>query len=382
MEIDYINGVKTDKIFGMSKYQMEIMKRIDVDLNVIEYDSLMHYFDKKFSNTSKSVSTKQTRSKTGSTDTIINRAKSTLKAIDKRRYINKVKKSIKKGNIKHVTSQELAYLLNELDLDKSIVTCYDLIPWVYDGERSKIWKENMEGLKKADRIITISRFSKSEIMEHLKYPAERIKIVYPGVDHSIYKLNRDKKILTGLDIGDTDKVVLYVGSETSRMNVDILLKAFSALKKQMPNVKFVKIGESQSYGARENIVKLINQLKLQDDVIFTGYVSEKDMPKWYNSADVLVYPCDYAGFGLPPLEAMSCGTPVITSNTSSLPEVVGEDGLMVDPKDHISMAEKIRKVLTDDQLSDKMVSIGLERSKNFSWDEAAKRTLEEYDAMI
>lgn len=382
MEIDYINGIRTDKIFGMSKYQMEIRKRIHADLNMIEYDSLMYYFEKKFSDSSKPMSNKQTHSKIGSTDKIITHAKNTLKTIDKYRYISKVKASIKNGNIKHITSQELAYLLNDVDLERSVVTCYDLIPWVYNGERSKIWKENMRGLMKADLIITISKFSKREIMEYLKYPEDRIKIVYPGVDHSVYKINRDKKILNSLKIGDNDKVVLYVGSETPRMNVDVLLKAFALLKKNLPNVKFVKIGESQSYGARENIVKLINQLDIKDDVIFTGYVSEDDMPKWYNSADILVYPCDYAGFGLPPLEAMSCGTPVITSNTSSLPEVVGPEGLMVDPKDHRVMAEKLEHVLANDEISDELVSNGLERAKNFSWDEAARITMETYEGMI
>ena len=106
------------------------------------------------------------------------------------------------------------------------------------------------------------------------------------------------------------------------------------------------------------------------------------MPKWYNAADILVYPCDYAGFGLPPLEAMACGTPVITSNTTSLPEVVGDAGIMIDPQDFELMANKMYDVLTDNKLKDNMINNGLERSKLFNWDDSAKKTLEIYNTMM
>ena len=132
MEIDYINGPKTDKIFGMSKYQMEIHKRLDVNLNVIEYNSLTHFFEKKYSDDSKS--------RTDSPDSInipflsrslnyiMDIGKITLKTIDKYRYIPIVKNKVKEGNIKHITSQELAFLLNSVNFENVIVTCYDLIP--------------------------------------------------------------------------------------------------------------------------------------------------------------------------------------------------------------------------------------------------------------
>ena len=93
----------------------------------------------------------------------------------------------------------------------------------------------------------------------------------------------------------------------------------------------LKIGNSQSFGARKQLLNYITDMGLQKDVIFIGYVPEEELPKWYNASDFLVYPCLYAGFGLPPLEAMACGTPVISSNTSSLPEVIGDAGIMVDP---------------------------------------------------
>jgi glycosyltransferase involved in cell wall biosynthesis len=386
MEIDYINGPKTDKIFGMSKYQMEIVKRLDIELNMVEYNSLTHYFEKKYSNDPKSLknhsdtinSPNHNDTLARSLNTIMDMGIKTLKTIDKYRYIQIVKNNVKQDNIKHITSQELAFLLNSVKLKNNIVTCYDLIPWVYNNERSWIWKENMKGLKKADNIITISEFSKDEIVKYLKYPEDRIEIVYPGVDHSVYYKKRDREILRKHNIQDNEKIVLYVGSETPRQNVPVLIEAFSMLKKIIPNIKLIKIGESQSYGARRKILNLIMKLDLVEDIIFPGYVPEEELPLWYNASDILVYPCDYAGFGLPPLEAMACGTPVITSNTSSLPEVVGNGGIMVDPHDVEAMALHMHNVLTQDDLNKKLVEHGLKRSKLFTWDKAAKETQKIY----
>ncbi len=387
MEIDYINGPRTDKIFGMSKYQMEIFKRIEgVEWNIIKYNSMTQLIEKKYKDNLKSNpdishddlnSLSQTKTKTP--NFFVDMGKKTLKAIDKHRYIRTVKNKVKDGNVKHITSQEFAYIQNSLEMDKTIVTCHDLIPWVYEKDRSALWKDNIYGLKKANAIITVSEFSKNEIIKHLNYPAENIHIVKDAVDHSIYYENRDKQILNNLDILNHQKVVLYVGSETPRQNVPVLIKAFARLKKKFPDIKLVKIGESQSYGARENILNLINDLHLQKDVIFVGYVTEEDMPRWYNAADILVYPCEYAGFGLPPLEAMACGTPVITANTTSLPEVVGDAGIMIDPQDHDLMANKMYEILTNNGLREDLVKKGIEKANLFSWGKSAKETFKIYN---
>ena len=383
MEIDYINGPKTDKVFGMSKYQAEILKRLDVAVNMIEYDSSIIFFEKRYSgdsNSSKNFSNKTRSSniQTRSINFIMNMAKKTLKTLDTYRYVQIVKNKVKEDNIKHITSQEVAYIQNSLEMDKTVVTCHDLIPWIYDKDRSKFWKDNIEGLKKADAIITVSEFSKKEIIKYLDYPPQNIHIVEDAVDHSIYYEKRDKEILKTFNIQD-QKVVLYVGSETPRQNVPLLLKAFAQIKTKISDIKLLKIGESQSYGARENILEVINNLGLQEDVIFVGYVPEEEMPKWYNASDVLVYPCDYAGFGLPPLEAMACGTPVITSNTTSLPEVVGDAGIMINPKDVELMADKMYEVLTDSTLNKNMTIKGLKRAKLFNWDESAQKTKKIYE---
>lgn len=349
MEIDYINGLKTTEIFGRSKYQKEIHERLkNVKLNVIEYTPIV-----------------KVRGVNIATKYLL--------------YPHIVKKKVKGGNVKHITSQELAYLLDLTKLEKTIVTCYDLIPWIYERNRSLKWRLNMAGLKKADRIITISEFSKSEIIKYLGYPEDKIRVIYPAVDHNHYHERRDKEILNRFSISENDKIVLYVGSEQPRQNLPFLIKGFSKLKKMLPDIKLLKIGNSQWRGARGELLKLIKELNLQNDVIFVGYVPEEELPKFYNAADLFVYPCLYTGWSLPCLEAMACGTPVITSNVSVLPEVVGDGGITVDPYDIDGLANMVYKVLTDDSLKENLIRKGLERAKWFTWDRAAKDTLKVYE---
>jgi glycosyltransferase involved in cell wall biosynthesis len=385
MKIDYINGPKTVKIFGMSKYQMEINKRLDVELNLIEYDSIMQNLEKRFTPSSQSSKSYLDNNPTKSThdskikNFIVEMGRNTLKNIDRNRYKLLVKNSIKKNSIKHITSQEFAYLLNSIIMKRNVITCYDLIPWSFEKNRSKLWKDNMAGLKKAEQIITISEFSKLEIIKYLKYPEDRIKVIYPGVDNFRYHNQEHTNIIKKLNLPEGLKFILYVGSETPRQNLPLLLNAFAKLKKKMKGVKLLKIGDPQGYGARGKLLKLINNLGLQNDVIFLGYVSESELPEWYKSVDILIYPCLYAGFGLPPLESMACGTPVITSNTSSLPEVVSDAGIMVDPHDFDSLALKMYEVLTNNSLRNELVKKGIKQAKLFTWEKAAKETNKVYE---
>lgn len=342
MEIDYINGLKTDEIFGMSKYQRKIHERIiDIKLNHIEYPMI-------------------------SKKRIINDAVKYLV------YPFIVKRKVRKNNIKHVTSQDLAYLLKLVKLEKTIVTCFDLIPWVYDNEQLPTSKLKIKGLKKAERIITISEYSKKDIIKHLGYPENKISIVYPAVDHDIYYVKRDREIIKKLGILDTHKVILYVGSEQPRKNVPFLLEAISQLKKRIPEIKLLKIGNSQVPGAREKLLELIETLGLQEEVIFVGYVSENDITKYYNGADLFVYPSLYEGFGMPPLEAMACGTPVVTSNVTSLPEVVADAAITIDPHEVNAFVEAMYNVLTDEKLRENMIDKGLKRAQLFNWERSAE----------
>lgn len=290
-----------------------------------------------------------------------------------------IKTKSKKDNITHLTSEDLAYLLNFLKFKKTIITCHDLIPWVYQKKHHSLFlKLNIKGLKKADRIITVSEFSKKDIIKYLRYPKDRIDVINDAVDHNRYYQKRDKSILNKYNISKNEKVILYVGSEQKRQNIPFLLESFCELKKILPEVKLLKIGNSQKSKSENNLLDLIKKLGLEKEVVFTGLVSEEELPKWYNAADLLVYPCLYAGFGLPPLEAMACGTPVITSNLTSLPEVVGNAGIMVDPRNKDQLVRAMHEVLTNKNLRDSLVKKGLKKAETFNWEKSAEETLAVY----
>jgi glycosyltransferase involved in cell wall biosynthesis len=351
MEIDYINGLKTDEIFAMSKYQIKIHERlIDIKLNPIEYPMI-------------------------SKKRIINDAVKYLV------YPFIVNRRVRKKNIKHITSQDLAYILKLVKLEKTIITCHDIIPWVYDNERLPTTKLKMKGLMKADRMITVSEYSKKDIIKHMGYPENKISIVHPAVDHDIYYVKRDREIITKLGIPNTSKVILYVGSEQPRKNVPFILEALKQLKRKIPEIKFLKIGAPQVSGAREKLLELIEMLSLQEEVIFVGYVSENDITKYYNAADLFVYPSLYEGFGMPPLEAMACGTPVVTSNVTSLPEVVADSAITIDPHNIDAFVNAMYDVLTDEKLRETMINKGLKRAQLFNWEKSAKEMRRVYEQL-
>ncbi|GAI60191.1 unnamed protein product, partial [marine sediment metagenome] len=168
-----------------------------------------------------------------------------------------------------------------------------------------------------------------------------------------------------------------------RKNFTTLLKAFSQLKSELrfKELKLVKVGNAggQETDFRSQTVGVVESLNLSSEVIFTDFVPEADLPAYYSGAEVFVLPTLYEGFGFPVLEAMACACPVITSNTSSLPEVVGGAGIMVDPHNTNRLAQAMRQVLTDSELRDNMIRKGLAQAKRFSWEKAAEQTLEVYN---
>jgi glycosyltransferase involved in cell wall biosynthesis len=162
--------------------------------------------------------------------------------------------------------------------------------------------------------------------------------------------------------------------------VQALLRAYATIKREISHT-LVIVGP-KIYGGKTELSKLIKNLNLEDDVIFTGYVADEDLPAFYNGASIFVFPSLYEGFGLPPLEAMACGTPVITSNRASLPEAVGDAGIMVDPDDIEGLAKAMVKLTTDEELRQTMIKRGLERVKLFSPEKAAAATIEVYREVL
>jgi glycosyltransferase involved in cell wall biosynthesis len=229
-------------------------------------------------------------------------------------------------------------------------------------------------ISKAKLTLTISENSKNDIVSHFNVADHLVRVTYLAaaenfkvIDNSAY-LN-DFRIRHSLP----DNYILFVGSIEPRKNLVGLIIAFDKIKTKIKH-KLVIVGGKGWLNSE--IYTLIKKKCIENRVIFTGYVSTEELVAFYNLADLFVYPSFYEGFGIPPLEAMACGTPVITSDTSSLPEVVGEAALKVAPKDTDALASSICRVLNDETLQNKMIQNGLSRAKEFSWHHTAAKTLQ------
>jgi len=228
--------------------------------------------------------------------------------------------------------------------------------------------------RKADVILTISEFSKTEIIKLLKVPKEKIKVIYEGCDEKFKVINDEVRIIKVKNKYSLfQQFILNVGTLEPRKNIISLITAFNSLKKkQLIEHKLVLCGPKGWH--YKDIFKKTKELKLENEIIFLGFIPEEDLPFLYNVAQVFVYPSLYEGFGLPVLEAMSCGCPVITSNVSSLPEIVGNSAILVDPLNTEELEQAILKVIKNEDLRKDLIKKGINRSKMFSWEKAAEDT--------
>lgn len=235
-------------------------------------------------------------------------------------------------------------------------------------------------LERADRIITISRFSKERIMANYNVPEDKISVVPCGVDRDRFYPVKDKAVIDG--VRDKYKIpgeyYLYLGNLEPRKNISRLIEAYAKAAKVRDSLPVLVLAGLPGWGY-EDIYKKTKTLGLEGRVVFTGYVHEDHVPLLINGAAAFCFPSLYEGFGMPPLEAMACGVPVIASGTSSLPEVVGDCGITVDPYDTDAMAQALIDV-TDPVTHDRLSQMGTERAKLFSWEESAgklRRIIEE-----
>jgi glycosyltransferase involved in cell wall biosynthesis len=225
-------------------------------------------------------------------------------------------------------------------------------------------------------VLAVSEHTKHEVVGLLGVPPERV-VVTPNAarahfrppDAATLAQFRARKELP-------EQFVLYVGTLEPRKNLTTLLDAYSQVVRSSNAPLIVGGGKGWLYDA---VFERLEALGLRDRVHFVGYLDEEDLPLWYAAATVFVFPSLYEGFGMPPLEAMACGTPVVTSNTTSLPEVVGDAGLMVSPRDAEALAEALLRLLRDADLRAELRARGLQRARTFSWRASAERTLHAYE---
>jgi len=274
----------------------------------------------------------------------------------------------KDEDLVHATSQVIAPVVYLRRPKRFVVTVHDLAPLRYPFEIRDVseriqWIFTPKALKKVEGIIAISQFTKNELIDLIGIEENRITVVYQGVDHSLYKPMDKEYCKKYFGLNPKEKHILYVASNLYHKRLDLAKAIFEEIKKCRDDVKLIKAGYSERLEG--------------DGIISIGWVDEKDMPKLYNSADVYLHTSEYEGFGLPVLEAMACGVPVVASNKASLPEVVGSAGILVDLDDNCiqEFAENILRILDRNIKVDRKA---LERSRKFDWVKTARGTLEEY----
>jgi glycosyltransferase involved in cell wall biosynthesis len=269
----------------------------------------------------------------------------------------------------------------------SVVTIHDLTLSYYPGKKKRSILHRLAyqltlnaSVKKAKRIITISKNSKNDLKKLLNVNEDKIRVVYQGVGSEFRQIEDANKIAGDLEKYSIKKpFLLYTGVWRSHKNVPNLIKAFAEMKKNfdLPELSLVITGkEDPHYPEVKETVKALN---LEKNVIFTGLVSESELVSLYNAAEIYVFPSLYEGFGLPPLEAMACGTPVAASDVSSIPEICGKgNAVFFDPQNFEDMALKIYALYSNKNLQRKLIEKGLNHVQEFSWDEMAKKTLSIY----
>ena len=228
--------------------------------------------------------------------------------------------------------------------------------------------------KRATKVITNSNNSKNDLLQYFKLPAEKVSLVYWAVD-DVFSLppSDTKQVGGGYTTGD---YILYVGSLEPRKNINALIESYEKLRHDFPAIKAKLIligGESPLFATVQ-----LKAREFRDDVVFKGFVTDQELGEYYRHARLVAYPSLYEGFGLPPLEAMASGAPVVTSSTSSIPEVVGRAAVLVDPRSRDQLARAMHRVLTDASLRESMVRLGAEQVAKFNWYRVARSVLAVY----
>jgi glycosyltransferase involved in cell wall biosynthesis len=281
----------------------------------------------------------------------------------------------------HILNATLSGLFK---LKPLIVTVHDLMPFTLFKERTSSWahmgwlfaygvqRSMRTGLVNAERIICISESTKKDLLRFIDVDPKKIRVIHQGIDHELFKPRDKLEARHRLGLPLDRPIILNVGSEEPRKNIPTLVKAFGILVKNIPNAMLIRVGSPTNATKR-----LVHNQGLEGKIVYLRPTDE-DLSLLYNASDVFVFPSYYEGFGLPLLEAMASGCPVIASNRTFIPEVVGDGGILLDPFDVDGFAHWIREILSNEDLRIKLSEKGYRRSMNFSWEKCARETLDVY----
>lgn len=272
-----------------------------------------------------------------------------------------------------------SYLMTIFSKVKTITVVHDLAVFLEKRSRPSLKTKLIErltlklALKKSSQVIVVSNNTKQDILKNYKINADKITTIYLAPVST--KEAQVKDVLAKYNIAKP--YILYVGTIEPRKNVESIIKAFALTDENIRNNYRLVLAGKRGWNI-EYIDKIIDKENLNTSVIQTGFVADEDLPEIYSKASLFVYPSWYEGFGLPVLEAMKFGVPVITSNTSSLPEVAGTAARLVKPDDIKQLSKDIATILLDKKVSQEMVRQGLVQASSFSWDKAVSELLDEF----
>lgn len=282
------------------------------------------------------------------------------------------------GDINHITDHSYSHVAHWLDPKKTIVSCHDLIPLRLEQDKLtlEIYKQAISGLKKCALIIASSESTKKDLMEFLDIPPEKIEVNLLGVDPRFKPATSEEKKEIKEKYGIPDgKILLQVGSSQKSKNIEVVLNSLPKL-----DVTFVKVGADLTKEQR----RILDKNRSQSKYKYLGKVPDWDLPAIYSSADILLMPSYFEGFGLPVLEAFSCGTPVICSKKGSLPEVGGESAFYLknedDSEEFVNLVDEILSLSV--VAKDKAQKEVIKWAKNFSWEKNTEKTYSIYKNLL
>ncbi len=264
----------------------------------------------------------------------------------------------------------------------TVVTVYDLsfihYPAAFPaGRRSYLRLMARLSCRRASRVIAISESTRRDIVKQWGVPADRITVAYPGVGDAFRPLPAEQVAAFRQRRNLPERFILHVGTLQPRKNLVRLIQAYRRLGS---GAKLVLAGgKGWLY---QEILDEIERLQLKKDVLLPGYLPDDELPLWYNAAAVLAYPSLYEGFGFPVVEAMACGTPVVTSTVSSMPEAAGDAASLVAPHDSNALADALHQALEDKGAREQMCGLGFQQAAKFTWDRTAAATVSAYHKVL
>lgn len=260
--------------------------------------------------------------------------------------------------------------------DYKVLTVHDVFHLAYYNELSFLQKKYVDffikpTLQKYDQIVTVSEFSKNEILKYLNVDRKKITVIHNGINYDFFNEKKESD-----NVNNIGRYILFVGNIKPHKNIIGLLYAFYNIcnYSTFSDLKIIIVGKKEGFVTGiKDIDKLIDKLDLKNKVIFAGIVTDEELRDYYHGAELLVFPSFYEGFGLPPLEAMACETPTVVSDRASMPEVCGDASLYFNPDDIDDMKNKIIKVLDNKTLKSELIKKGINRAAAYRWEYVAKK---------